>query len=467
MSPVPLRLSPGSRSLRGGIAADSALLEVLSPSAVLAETPMPAAARGVVWMVAGLLASCVVAAQLIAVDRVVTATGRVVSTAPTIVVQPLETAVVRAIAVHEGQRVRAGDALARLDPTFASADADALARQVADLEAEVARLRAEIAGAPYVAADVDPASVLQAAIFARRQSERVLKMESYRQKIEGLTASAAHSEIDARTLRERLGLAQDVEAMRRTLAQDQVGSRLNWLVATDNRLEVERNLFSSEATSASTRTDLAALIAERDAYAQNWLSQAAQSLSEQSRKLSDAREQLKKARLRQAMVDLRADRDATVLTIAKVSEGSVLQPGERFLTLVPADVPLEVEVSVSGRDNGFLAVGDPAQIKFDSFPYARHGMGEGFVRAISPDSFTPADQQNARAALDSPPADSAHPFYRARISIDRAALRHVPADFHIIPGMPVTTDVTVGRHSVLSYLLERLLTVPTEAMREP
>ncbi|WP_245511382.1 biotin/lipoyl-binding protein, partial [Mesorhizobium sp. M4B.F.Ca.ET.211.01.1.1] len=59
----------------------------------------------------------------------VTTRGLVVSQSPNIIVQPLETAIVRSIDVREGQHVRAGQLLARLDATFASADLQSLAIQ--------------------------------------------------------------------------------------------------------------------------------------------------------------------------------------------------------------------------------------------------------------------------------------------------------------------------------------------------
>ena len=87
----------------------------------------------------------IAAAGLISVDQVVTARGVVVSQSPTILVQPLETAIVRSIEVSEGQLVHAGDVLAKLDPTFAAADLGALNAQVGSLNAEVARLQGKAA----------------------------------------------------------------------------------------------------------------------------------------------------------------------------------------------------------------------------------------------------------------------------------------------------------------------------------
>ena len=57
--------------------------------------------------------------------------------------------------------------------------------------------------------------------------------------------------------------------------------------------------------------------------------------------------------------------------------------------------------------------------------------------------------------------------YRARISLDQLKLHDVPQNFRVTPGMPVTADIKVGKRTVLSYLLGRILPVAQEGMREP
>ena len=156
-----------------------------------------------------------------------------------------------------------------------------------------------------------------------------------------------------------------------------------------------------------------------------------------------------------------------VQSVAKVSVGSVLQSGQQFITLVPADAPLEVEANVFGRDSGFVHVGDAVAIKFDTFPYSQYGMADGTVRIVSPNSFTAQDEaRNPTSAVPVSPM-TAEPFYRARITIDRVALHDVPQDFQVMPGMPVTADIKVGKRTVLKYLLGMVVPIAHEAMREP
>jgi hemolysin D len=444
-----------------------AILEFQSPSQAIAAAPIPRSARGTIWVISSMFTACLTAMGLIPIDRVLTAQGKVVSREPSLVVQPLETAVVRSIDVIEGQSVHTGDVLARLDPTFAAADVGASEAQVSTLQAEVLRMQAEAAGRPFVATGPDPNLSLQASIFAQRQSEREFKRETYQQRINGLQTAVARGEADADAYQARKAVAEQIVSVRKQLEQHQVGSMLLSLAATDNLLETARGLANATQTAESARRDLDALKAERDAYEQNWLAEVSQKLSEQMRKLADAREQLNKARLRRQLVELRANRDATVLTVAKVSVGSVLQSGDQFITLVPTNAPLEVEANIVGRDGGFAQVGASVAIKFDTFPFSQHGLAQGLVRTISADSFTGQDDGKTRSGSVPARPDSIEPFYRSRITIDDVRLHAVPPGFHIVPGMPVTADIMIGKRTVLSYLLGRILPVASEAMREP
>jgi hemolysin D len=458
---------PVSRANRANDPTLPAILEFQSPSQAITAAPIPRTARGTIWVIFSMFAAGLMAMGLIPIDRVVTAQGKVVSKVPLLVVQPLETSVVRSIDVTEGQSVRTGDVLARLDPTFAAADVGASEALVSTLQAEVLRMQAEATGRPFTSTGPDPNLSLQASIFAQRQSERDFKRETYQQRINGLQAAVARGVADADAYQARKAVAEQVVSVRKELERHQVGSMLLSLAATDNLLETTRGLANATATTESARSDLDALKAERDAYEQNWLAEVSQKLSEQMQKLADAREKLNKARLRHQLVELRANRDATVLTVAKTSVGSVLQSGEPFVTLVPTNAPLEVEANIVGRDGGFVQAGAPVAVKFDTFPFAQYGLAHGAVRTVSADSFTAQDELKTRSGSMPVKSDSTEPFYRSRITIDDVRLHAVPAGFRIVPGMPVTADIMIGKRTVLTYLLSRILPVASEAMREP
>jgi HlyD family type I secretion membrane fusion protein len=393
---------------------------------------------------------------------VTTGDGRVVAMQPTVVVQPLETAIVRAINVHEGQVVRAGEVLARLDPTFSAADVGALEVQVHSFQAEVDRLSAEASDQPYRPSTSDSAAAVQAAIYGERQAQYRSQIESYTQRINSLKEQVARAQGDIKAFAERRDIAADIESRRRELERLQVGSLMNRLSAQDARVEIERNL--SDATGAAERAsrELQQTIAERDGFEQQWKAQVNQDLHERSRSLGNAVENLRKASLRHELVELRAEQDAIVLTVAKVSVGSVMQSGDQFVTLVPIASPLEVEGRIAGADAGYVQEGQKVTIKFDTFPYVQYGTAEGRVRTLSADSFVAPEQAPRTAAVSQVPA-----YYKTRIAIDNLKMHDVPGGFQLKPGMPVTADIKVGKRNILSYLFARILPVGLEGMREP
>jgi len=176
-----------------GDAALPVILEYQSPSTAIVNAPIPRMARGISWTVGSMVLACFAAMAIIHVDRVVTAQGKVIAKAATIVVQPLETAIVRSIEVQEGEQVHAGQILARLDPTFAAADLESLKSQVAAYSAQVARMQAEIENRPFAYSGTDPHLLLEAAIYAQRLSEYNYKLEGYRQKADSLSAAIARA----------------------------------------------------------------------------------------------------------------------------------------------------------------------------------------------------------------------------------------------------------------------------------
>ena len=443
------------------------LMEFESPSAALIGKPVPANSRYITWVIATMFAIALVVMSTMKVDRIVSATGKVVATANNVVVQPLETSIVRSINVREGQLVRKGDLLARLDPTFTAADAGALESSVGSLQAEVDRLQAEVEGREYRSSGNTP-SQLQLQIFWQRRGEVTAKTEGYRQKIDGAQTKVEQAQGEVSILKQRQSYALDLLQRRLEGERTGVTSQQQRLQAQDAAKEIEGRLNSALKTIDSSLRELGAVMSERDAYLQSVKNEAAQQFTEQGRKLSEARENLTKAKMRNSLVELHADRDAIVLSVANVNVGSVMASGDQFITVVPVDSPLEVEAILDGRDAGYVGVGDPVTIKFETFVYTLFGTAEGVVRAVSPDSFRNplADRSKGGRPQNQEEGPGAY-FFRARISLDAIKLHDLPSSFRMTPGMPVVADVKVGQRTIMAYIFARVIPIASEAMREP
>ncbi len=442
-----------------------ALLEFQSPTAAVIATPVPPVARSTTMLVFSLIVLLLIVAGTVQISKVVSAQGELVSTAPTIVLQPFGTGIVQSIAVHEGEIVHKGQLLARLNPTFASADLMALTAQVSALRAEQARLRAEASGTLYRPERPDAYQVLQAAIFAQRRAERIYTVENYNQKIAELQMIVSKSEHEEGFYKKRVNVARAVEGMRETLQRLQVGSRLNSLTALDDQLSVSSSLASAVSTVAAGERDLAAQQAERDAFEKKWQADTSEQLAVTNNKLITVRQDLTKARLQDQLVVLRAPRDAIVLTVSKVSVGSVMQSGQKLISLVPLDAPLVVQADISGSESGFVHVGDPVTVKFDTLDFLRYGSAKGTVKAISADSFNPqSPDSDGEAALPNRPRTL---YYRSRITLDELMLHNTPSGFRLVPGMPLNANIKVGRRTMWSYFVTKIMPVAYDSLHEP
>lgn len=454
---------------QSAVASTQALLEFQSPTAAVLAEPVPLSGRLTIWTISSTILTSLALISVCSVDRVVTVSGKVVADVPNVAVQPLDTSIVRQIAVREGQVVHAGDVLASLDPTFAQADAGAIDKQVASLQAEVDRLTAESEGRTYTS-DGSPAGQLQAMIYAQRHAEQMSRIENYRRRIYSAGAKLAQTQSDIASYSEQLKDAQSRENMRQQLEKLQLGSKLNTLDAGAQRAEINRYLQAAIASNQAAKGDLDALTAELDGYEQQTKIETSQMLTEQGRKLAEAKEQQSKAALRRNLVTLKADHDAVVLNVAKVSLGSVVQSGDELITLVPMNAPLQVEASVPARDAGFVHQGNQAVIKFDTFPYTIYGYATGTLNTVSADSFAPRDSSGRATRPGQEQTADTNPvanYFRASLSLNEMKLHDLPAGFHMTPGMPVTADIKVGRRTVMSYLMARVIPTLTEGLREP
>ncbi len=436
-----------------------AILQEFQPDALEVEhRAPPAISRLTLYTVAGLILAAIAWAALSHVDRVVVAQGRLVTTSPNLVVQPLETSVIRSLPVAVGDVVRAGDVVATLDPTFSEADVRQLRERLASRSAQVARLEAEAEGRPYRLPEQSTADErLQAESFGQRQAYVRAKLSDFNARRARTLAAIETNKRDQEVLQQRLEAARELEAMRADLLQKQIGSRVSLLETRNARLELEGRIEHLKQNLVELSHELDTNAAERQTFLEQFRQETLEELVKLRGERDATAEELNKAHLRQRMVALTAPADAVVLEVANRSIGSVVREAEPLLTLVPLNAPLEAELAVEARDVGRLAIGQTVRVKFDAFPYQEHGMAGGRLRVISEGAF----------AKDRERASTVDPVYRARVALEDTSLRNVPSDIRLLPGMTVAGEVVVGQRNVLSYFLHPLLRGLDESLREP
>lgn len=441
-------------------ALDPTDIEFLPDADEIERRPLPPYARITIHTLAAMLAAFLVWANFASIDEVVKAQGRLTTPSANIVVQPIETSIIRSIDVRIGQVVKKGERLATLDPTDADADQAQLRLKFDSLDTQVKRLEAELAGkpAPVEKGAVSADTQLQDKLAEERRANFSAQMARLDENIAKSRATLDTNLHDQQSLGDRTKSLREVENMQERLVDQKFGAKVNLLDARNKRMEVERDYLLAKNQEPEIRRDLAGLEAEKRSFVNGWRQKIMEDMLSLTRDRDATAEQMKKGSLRRGMVVLTAPADAMVQDIAKLSQGSVAQAAEKMFTLVPLGTALDAEVQIDSLDVGHVKPGDEVHIKLDAFPFQKHGTLDAKVRTLSEDAFK-RDTPNPETGTDA--------YYVSRVDLGNSQLKHMDAHARLLPGMTLTAEIVVGKRTVLSYLLWPLTKGLDEAIREP
>lgn len=453
------RKRPSAVPARPGASPPAARFAAFQPPALeILAAPTPVRYRLTLYLLLAFILCALSFACLAKVDRIVAAPGKLVSGSRNIAVAPLEAGVIRDIRVTAGQRVAKDEVLVTLDPTLAEAGLAERDKERRVLAAKVWRLGCETSGqcAPPPQLSAEDLR-LERELLAARRREYAAKRDALARAEGELSAKLATNAAEAAKHKKQIALARDLERMYGDIYNQGASSKVEYMKAKSQRIEAEGQLTKLGNEAAELREALARAQAEKRDYESNWKAEAARDLAEASRALAGAEEQRRKAAHLRDHVALRAPEAGTVLDVAAKAAGAVAGAGETLLTIVPGDdsQDLVVEADVAAQDIGQVRPGDAVRLKFEAFPFQRHGTAVGTVSTISPD------------ALEKQTPEGQRLFYRVRAAVTDVSLTNVPPDFHLFPGLTLTAEIKVGQRRVITYLAYPLVRAFDESLREP
>jgi len=436
-------------------------LAFLPAALEIVETPPSPVGRSVAFLLVGLFCAALAWSWWGTIDIVASATGKIVPSGRTKVIQPFETAVVRSIRVQDGQPVKAGDVLIELDPTLNAADRDHLSNDLLAEQINIARLRAALADGDDFAppAKADPAIlVTQRQLLAHQVAEHRAKLAALDRQEAQKTAEVATTAAAIEKLNAVIPVVQTRVDMRKSLMDKELGSKLIYYETLQQLIEQQKELGVQKSHLQEAEAAVAAIRETRR-----------QAVEEYRRGLAD---DLVKAERRTRLQQLTAPVDGVVQQLAVHTVGGVVTPAQTLLVVVPSDSRLEIEASVSNRDIGFIHAGQQAEIKVDTFNFTRYGLLDGQVLSVSQDAIArdrPPERPGERE--HGAPNDSSEPKgqelnYGARISLSQTRMVIDDRVVNLSPGMAVTVEIKTGSRRILSYLLSPLLRYRQEVMRE-
>jgi hemolysin D len=449
----------------------------------ITETPPSPIGRAIGATIVGIFLIALVWASFGDVDIVASATGKIVPSGRTKLIQPLETGVVSAIHVHDGQKVKAGEVLIELDPTMTSAEQDHLNGDLIGAQLEVARLRAALAWRMGAAAN--PIDVFQAPSGASP-----LQIETHRQfllsqtseqsaKLAALERELAQKEAERATviastakLEATVPVLQERVDVRKILFDKALGSKLTYLTEYQDLVAMKQDITVNQSRLHESDAAVAALRETRQRTEAEYRRAIFSELTKAEQAAAGFAHDVVRAERRTKLQRLTAPVDGVVQQLAVHTVGGVVTPAQALAVVVPEDSAIEIEAMLPNRDVGFVHAGQEASIKVDTFNFTRYGLLRGSVLSVSQDAVTPQSSPQGRQTTSEGPAASADEGkagslqYVARISLAQTQMNIDGKPVKLAPGMAVTVEVKTGSRRIISYLLSPLEKNRQESMRE-
>ncbi|MGH8221451.1 MAG: HlyD family type I secretion periplasmic adaptor subunit [Woeseiaceae bacterium] len=432
------------------------------------EKPPAPLAGWMLRLLIALVAGVLVWAVFGQLDIVAVADGKLVPSSYLKIVQPAEQGIVREILVREGELVKEGQVLIRMDAALTEADVGTIRTEFEHKRLALARIDAQLDGRPLARQKGDPP-----ALYARVEAQHRANVRAYENALaqEGsLLEKAQHDLAAARQTRAKLEQVlphyREQEQAFDKLAKDGFAGRI---LATDKkreRIEKEQDLRAQEFIIRSNEALIAQSGQKIAQISADYQRQLQTERVEVATQLDKARQELARHQHRQTLLELRAPVEGTVKDLATHTAGTVAAPGTILMTLVPHDETLIAEVWVGNQDVGFVRPGQEVKIKLAPFQFQKYGMVEGAIDQVSADA-TEAPSANTRSdALTGRDRPMGPLAFRTLVKLKSQHLDAGETRYRLAPGMQVAAEIHLGTRSVLEYVLSPVQKAFHEAGRE-
>lgn len=395
-------------------------------------------------------------AWLTPLDEVAVAEGTVAPQGKVKVIQHLEGGIIQELMVAEGDTVRAGDALLRLELDAERSNPQELLARLDGLMLARATWAAEIDGkSPKIdegAASRRPADASRAIqTYEARQAEIKSAIDVANKRIRQRGLAIETLETRRRAVQNDLALAQENLAIASQAANSGLATRTEEL---ELRREVEQLLGEIDTLAAEirqARADREEAAARLTEVRSRYTAEATERLGEIDRDIASIRETLSSAQEQTLRTTIRTPIEGVVKKMRYHTIGGVVRPGEAIMEIVPARDDLVIEARLNPRDRGYVSIGQNATVKITTYDFTRYGTLTGQLMLIGAD--TEDDEDGV-------------PYFRLVVQSDKPYLGTADNPLRISPGMEAEVNIHTGTRTVLEYFLRPLLRLRHDAFRE-
>jgi protease secretion system membrane fusion protein len=419
------------------------------------------AGRVGVWALALGLGGFVLWAAFAPLDEGVPSQGMVAIDTKRKAVQHPTGGIVKEVLVGEGQRVKLGEPLLRLDAAATRANYESIRQHYLSLRATQGRLLAEQTGLDRIqfhpdlqSARTDPQIQSQIStqeqLFQSRKAALRADLQALQESIEGQQGLLRAYQSMLASRRSQLALLDEELAKTRELVRDGYAPRNRQLEL--QRMVAEENASMSELLGNVTRAQRAVGELRQRAIAkqQEYRKEVETQLAEVTREVQSDEGKFRALADDLARIEIKSPAEGQVVGLAVQTVGGVVQAGQKLMDIVPGNEPLLIETKVAPNLIDRVHAGLPVDIRFNAFSNSPQLVVDGKVVSISGDLLT---EENGTQ------------YYLSRVTVTPDGFKRLGSRV-MQPGMPVEVVLKTGERSLLAYLMHPLSRRMAAAMKE-
>jgi len=392
------------------------------------------------------------------VDKTVSARGKFTNTAPNIEIQSTGSSIIEELNLERGQFINKGETVAILDGTVVNANLKITRDKIYAVKNKILRLELQKKSILNKSLNKDSSGqldLINEEILNKHFDEFMIKMKTFSSDLLRLETEIVSMSADKELIRDQLDIKIKIEEGKKKLFEKNVGSLMDTLSSTDQRISVKRQLLSTTGSIEKLKSQKTSIVDQRSSYLTGELVGIAQELSSFNDQLLQLNEELIKNELERSNLFVKSPVDGVVLNLPTVTVGSLINKGDPIVTLVRTGLPLVLEIDVDPKDASDLYNGNPVSVKIDALPFQQFGDLAGTLIYISDDTVQESLQGESGA------------FYRGRVNVEDSEIMGLPEEFDLTPGMLATADLKVGKRRLITYFTNPILKSLSSAMREP
>lgn len=409
-------------------------------------------------LIFGCLTSAVIWAYFTELDDVVRADGRIVPSGDIQIIEASEPGVLQSVHVREGLVVEAGTLLMELDTNQIERELSQEQQRAYGLMARAQRLQAEIDGTDLEFDDIllnGAPSVVRSetALYHGRQAELTAEIAILTRQREQRQREYEEGLVEQVTTAETLNVLAEERAMMVPLVEQRMEPATTLLTLRRSEAEWKGRKIRAEAVVNRLKAGLDEVDDKVRATRSRFRSAALTDLALVSAELATLHSALPSLRDRASRAQIRAPVRGIVNRLHQTTIGGMARSGEELAEIVPLDDRLLVEAYVRPKDIAFLHAGQKVKIKITAYDFSRYGSLDGDIVRIGADTITRSEQ-------------SEEEVFVVEIQTSDTMLDTGGVAVEIIPGMIAEVDILSGRKSVLDYLIQPVLKVKEQALRD-